>query len=288
MTASVPDIGLGCANLLEATLPELIDIAARAGFRRITVRPYAFAQALEAGWTEAALRGRLAGAGISVTMVDALTHALPGMPRVADLDARVQARLPRDLTDPPDETMCFRAATALGASIVNVTHYMGQSLPLQVLSDAVGAVCRRAEAQGIRISLEFLPESGFPDLPSAQAVVDACGAANVGVLLDVFHLDRSGGTVEDVLRLPPRAIAGIQLSDRRRPAAGTRHVPLSGRLLPGEGELPLRELVEAALQNSPAATVDIEVLNDELRALPPGEAAARLAAAAGAWRASIA
>ena len=42
MTVSVPDIGLGCANLLQATLPQFIDAAERAGFRRITVRTYAF------------------------------------------------------------------------------------------------------------------------------------------------------------------------------------------------------------------------------------------------------
>ena len=62
---------------------------------------------------------------------------------------------------------------------------------------------------------------------------------------------------------------------------------MSGRLLPGEGELPLREVVEAALQNGPDVIIDVEVLNDELRALPADEAAARLGAAAAAWRATM-
>jgi sugar phosphate isomerase/epimerase len=135
--------------------------------------------------------------------------------------------------------------------------------------------------------LEFFPDSGLPDLPFAQSVVEACGEANAAILLDVFHLDRSGGTVDSIRRLPPGAIAGIQLSDRNPPPPGTPHVPFSGRQLPGEGQLPLRQLVEAALENSPAATVDIEVLNDELRNLPPDDAAVRLAAAATAWRAGL-
>jgi sugar phosphate isomerase/epimerase len=287
MSVVVPEIGLGCANLLRASLPEFIDAAERAGFRRITVRPYAFTRALDAGWTESALEARLAGAGLAVTMIDALTHALPGTPRYAELAPDVRTRLPPDLVDPPDEATCFRAATALGASIVNVTHYLGRPLPLPVLAETVGAVCRRAAPLGLRICLEFIPDSGLRDLPFAQAVVDACGEPNAGLLLDVFHLDRSGGTVDDVRRLPPDAVAGIQLSDRTRTAAGTGHVPLSGRLLPGEGELPLRELVGAALQNSPAATLDIEVLNDELANLPFDEAATRLAAAANEWRATL-
>ena len=288
MKIAVPDIGLGCANLLQLTLPEFVDVAERAGFRRITARPYAFAHALGAGWTEAALQRRLADAEIAVTMIDALTHALPGMRPVSDLDLRVRERLPPDVLEPPDERTCFRAATALGASIVNVTHYMGRSLPVAVLADALGGVARRAAPLGLRLSVEFFPDSGLPDLHVAQAVIDACGEANTGLLLDVFHLDRSGGTVDDVRRLPPGAIAGIQLSDRRRPPQGTGHVPFGGRLVPGEGELPLHELVEAALENSPEATLDIEVLDEELRNLSPDDAAARLAAAARAWRAAFA
>jgi sugar phosphate isomerase/epimerase len=287
MTVAVPDIGLACANLLQLTLPEFIDVAERAGFRRITARPYAFAQALAAGWTETALRRRLADAGIAVTMIDALTHAFPGMRSVSELDAAVRDRLPPEVLDPPDEATCFRAAKVLGASIVNVTHYMGRPLPAGVLADALGGVARRAAAFELRISVEFIPDSGLPDLPFAQSVIESCGGGNVGLLLDVFHLDRSGGTVEEVHHLPRGAIAGIQLSDRTRPATGTAHVPLGGRLLPGEGELPLREVVAAALENSPDATVDIEVLNDELRHLPPDDAAARLASAARAWRAGL-
>jgi sugar phosphate isomerase/epimerase len=282
VSIAVPDIGLGCANLLSATLPEFIDAAERAGFRRITVRPYAFVAAIDAGWTEAAIQRRLADAGITVTMIDAIAGALPGTLERADEEVR--KRLPPDALDPIPEAECLRTATALGAQVVNVTHYLGRSLPVEVAADAVGEVCRHAAPLGLRVCLEFIPDSGLPDMPFAQAVVEACGEPNAGVLLDVFHLDRSGGTVDDVRRLPPGAIAGIQLSDRRRPPPGTAHVPLSGRLLPGDGELPLRELVEAALENSPDATIDVEVLNDELRALAPDDAAARLAEAVQAWR----
>jgi sugar phosphate isomerase/epimerase len=209
------------------------------------------------------------------------------MRAVADLDPEVQARLPPDVLDPPDEATCLSAATALGASIVNVTHYMGQPLPVEVLANALGAVARRAAPLGLQLAVEFFPDSGLPDLPFAQSVIEQCGEPNVSLLLDVFHLDRSGGTVDDVRRLPPCAIAGIQLSDRVRPAPGAEHVPFGGRVLPGDGDLPLRELVEAALENSPDATVDIEVLNDELRNMPPDDAAVRLAAAATLWRAAI-
>jgi hypothetical protein len=46
-------------------------------------------------------------------------------------------------------------------------------------------------------------------------------------------------------------------------------------------------LITAALENSPDATIDLEVLNEELRSLPMDEAAARLAAAGRAWTESL-
>src|SRR5262249_31334464 len=173
MTVAVPEIGLACANLLQLTLPEFVDVAERAGFRRITARPYAFAQAVDAGWTEGALQRRLADAGIAVTMIDALTHVFPGMPAVSELDAGLRARLPPDVLDPPDEAPCFRAATALGASIVNVTHYLGRSRPADVMADALSGVAERAATLELRISVEFIPDSGFPDLPFTQSVIES-------------------------------------------------------------------------------------------------------------------
>jgi sugar phosphate isomerase/epimerase len=259
-------------------------VAARAGFKRVTVSPYAFEKALEAGWSEQALERKVAAAGLTVTMIDALSGALPGTPRAADLDPGVRPLLPPEALDPPDEQTCFRAASALGASVVNVTHYMGRLVPVDALAEALAGVCRRAAPIGLRVCLEAIPNSGVPDLAFAQSIVDACGEHNAAVLLDVFHFDRAGSTIHDIQFLPRGAIAGIQLSDRRRPPPGTPHVPMSGRLLPGEGELPLREWVEAALANSPEATVDLEVLNDELRGLPADEAAACLAASATTWR----
>ena len=282
----IPDIGLGCGNLLRATLPELIDAAGKNGFRRITARPYTFAAALRDGHTEDSLRRQLTDQGIEVTMIDALTHALPGIPPPESLDPATRAAMPPEVLDPPDEETVWRTAEELGAPIVNVTHYLGVPVPIEQLAEAISGICRRARGRGLQIALEFIPDTGLPNLPFTQAVVEACGEPNCKITLDFFHLDRSGGTVEDVRRLPPNAIAGVQISDRVPPPPGTPYVPLRGRCMPGEGRLPLHDLVHATFENSPGATLDIEVLNAELSSLPIDEAAARLAAGARSWLAT--
>ena len=273
-------IGLGCANLLRASLPELIELAARHGFPTITVRPLAFVQALEAGTGEKMLRRLLADAGVRATLLDAIIDALPGVPPLETLDPEARALLPADVLRAPNTETCFRCAEALELPVVNVVHYRGPALPLEQMSEAVGAICLRAKARGFRISLEFLPESGLPSLPFTAAAIAASGAPNCGITLDVFHLDRGGGTVQDILALPPGLIANIQISDRTPSAPGTHAKPLTGRQMPGEGQIPLYALTNAALANSPNATLDIEVLNEELQKLPMDEAAARLAAGA--------
>jgi sugar phosphate isomerase/epimerase len=283
----LPEIGLGCGNLIQATLPELIDTAAEHGFRRITARPYTFAKALHAGCTEESLRKHLIDEDVEVTMIDALTHVLPGVPPPESLDDATRAVMPPDVLHPPDEETVFRAAEVLGASIVNLTHYLGVPVPLEQLADAIAGICARARERGLQIALEFIPGTGLADLRFTQAVIDACGAQNCGLTLDFFHLDRSGGTAEDVRRLPPDAISGVQLSDRVPPPPGTAHVPFQGRVMPGQGHLPLHDLVRAAFENSPRAMLDVEVLNAELSNLPIDEAAARLEAGVRSWLATL-
>jgi sugar phosphate isomerase/epimerase len=286
-TPILPEIGLGCANVLRASLPDLIEAAEHSGFRRITAHPYGFAAALGSGWTEVALRRRLEEAGLEVTMIDALADVFPGQRLRDGLAPDVRAALPPAVLDAPSQETGFRAAKALGAPLVAVNHYLGAPTPLENLAEALGQVCRRAGERGLTVCVEPIPGTGIPDLATGQALVESCDEANARVLLDVFHHDRSGGTIDDVRSLPTGAIAAVQLSDCVQSTRGSVHVPLAGRLMPGDGHLPLRDLVTAALVNNPSATIDVEVLNQELAALPPDEVARGLAAAVERWRAAF-
>ena len=50
-----------------------------------------------------------------------------------------------------------------------------------------------------------------------------------------------------------------------------------GRLLPGEGVLPLVQWLEVILRRDPVPTIGVEVFSEELVALKPGGAAGRVA-----------
>jgi sugar phosphate isomerase/epimerase len=116
---------------------------------------------------------------------------------------------------------------------------------------------------GIRLVLEFLPALGVRSLREADAIVDAVGDPRVGVLIDSLHLSRAGESPADaaaVVARDPARLPYVQLADA--PAAPPATDPASlidealhGRLLPGDGGLPLRALLDAV----PGVPVSVEL-----------------------------
>src|SRR5207249_1674731 len=99
-------------------------------------------------------------------------------------------------------------------------------------------------------------------LADAVRVVDRAGRPEGAVLVDALHLQRSGGTPADVAALAPQRLPYCQLCDApaepvwsggaqvlTEAPADALAVALTeartGRLMPGDGELPLRDLVDA-------------------------------------------
>ena len=273
------EIGLCWGTLHQATLPELIEAAARHGFSTLSFPPYLYADCLSAGSSPQAVLRQMRDAGVRLTVADAISAGLPGMP---DTPISFGGRLlPR-----PGEPDCFAMADALEAPLVNIAHFGAKPVSQAELTEAVGAICRRAKARGLGVVLEFVPQTGIADLGTALAIANDCGEANCRILLDSWHLARTGGTAADIRALPAGSIGAMQLSDRIPPMPGEAYVPMTGRLLPGEGSLPLYEIVAAALQNSPGLSAEVEVFSAELSALPVAAAAARTAAAMAKWRQS--
>jgi sugar phosphate isomerase/epimerase len=277
----LPDIGLCWGTINQANLIEMIEAAARHGFPTISFAPNLYHDALEAGFDRAALRRRLTDAGVRVRVIDGVSTGLPGLP---DDPIPYRGRWLRRY----DPAGCIEVAEAVGAPIVNVSHYRGDPVPLAVIAEAAGAASRLAAEHGITIALEFIPDSGIPDLAAGQAVVEMSGEANCTILLDSWHLVRSGGGVDDIRALPAGIIGAFQLADRIEPEPGASYVPMSGRTLPGEGELPLKEIVAAVLANNPGISIELEVFSEELAAMTVDAAAARTAAAVKAWIESLA
>jgi sugar phosphate isomerase/epimerase len=94
------------------------------------------------------------------------------------------------------------------------------------------------------------------------AVVNSCGAENAGALVDGIHFFRNGASIDE-LRANAGKVKHVQLCDVRGPAPKTSDAMIaearSGRLAPGEGELPLKELWTTA-KDSAAISVEVPLV----------------------------
>jgi sugar phosphate isomerase/epimerase len=98
---------------------------------------------------------------------------------------------------------------------------------------------------GIRYYLEPLAWTPIAPLADAVAAVDAAERDNVGLVLDFWHLWQSGATPDQLARLDPRIIAGVDFSDSLGGPGGGDASQASRQVWPGEGSIPLREWVAA-------------------------------------------
>jgi sugar phosphate isomerase/epimerase len=249
---------LCCMTVRQASLPELIDLAGQQGFGSVTATPFLIERA---GVDLDELRQRSLDSGVVIGYIDGLCSPLPGTPEGVT------------------EERCFALAEGLGAPAVNVVHFGGRAVPFDQMADVLGGVAARAARHDLQILLEFLPGTGIPDLSVALALVRSVGRDNLRVMLDTWHLARTGGGPDDLVGDAATLIGGLQVSDRCRVQDSQPYVSMSGRYLPGEGELPLLELVRPVVAAHPDLPIGVEVINDELRALPAEHAASAAAVA---------
>jgi len=126
-------------------------------------------------------------------------------------------------------------------------------------------VCELAEPHGIVVVCEFLPIFPLNTLSMAAEIVGTSGASNGGVLIDNLHLSRSGSPMDDVKAMPIDLFPYLQICDAPAQCptdfTGLLDEALNGRLCPGEGSLPIVELLEAI----PAVPLSFEVRSKFLR-----------------------
>ena len=187
-------------NVDDATFERVVQANAAAGFTSFSLWSF---WATSYG-TERA-RALLDAAGIRVPAVEAVMQWAAG-PSAA-LDAEMAS-----MTD---------TATALGAEMVVACTLAPTVASFDGATAGFRAACDQAAAHDLRVCIEFFPWSGMPDLATAWRVVDASGAPNGGILIDMMHWQhQDGGPDFDLLeQIPGERIHYVQVCDTVPPRA---------------------------------------------------------------------
>jgi sugar phosphate isomerase/epimerase len=228
-------------TVLDTTPPELVTVAAAAGFQavgiRLTATPSVGVPPYDMLGDTPLMREtllRLRDTGLSVLDTEFLRFEpdLPvGVPEgFLEASARLGARHVLVMSAEPDETRTL---------------------------DRFSDLCDRAAAFGLDVCLEFAIYTGVRTIAHAAEFVKRSQRRNASVLIDALHWSRSGGTPAHVATVDPALFRYAQLCDAvpemPRDTPGLIREARTGRLLPGEGVLPLADLVAALPATLPLA-----------------------------------
>lgn len=200
-----------------------------------------------------------------------------------DLDppSRAELRSLRSALDRTGLTLLDAEVVRIGthdsatiAGVVDAAGELGAQHLLAVSDlDDDGATCAalselsdHARGVGLRVVVEFMRFTAIRTLQHAFAIVEATGDPTIGVLVDPLHLARSGGHPSELADVDRSRLAYIQLCDApaQAPAGdlqGLIEEARHRRLMPGSGELPLEELLQAVAH----VPISVEVHNDLAR-----------------------
>jgi sugar phosphate isomerase/epimerase len=124
--------------------------------------------------------------------------------------------------------------------------------------DQLAVFAEMAGERGMLSTIELCPVLTINNLDSALAAVRHVGRPDFNLLLDTMHLGRSGASAAQLAALDPALIGYVQLCDAPRVPKEPNYLKEATfeRMVPGEGEMPLREYLAALPQH---VTISLEV-----------------------------
>jgi sugar phosphate isomerase/epimerase len=252
---------------------EHLTAAEAGGFNSLAVAPEAYRQAISSGLSAKDMVAMASDKGVALRHLDTLTDWAPV--RVpSEIDAGLRSRF--DVS--ADE--CFAICEALGLeTILAVAGYDEGAIPLEVLVEGFGRLCDRAAQNGLWVDLEFMPFWGLPDLATAWAIVAAAQRKNAGIMVDTWHFSKGNPDFALLKSLPGECLVSVQVADALQAQQGATlfEDTVRFRKFPGEGELPIAEILAILHKKGHLRRIGPEVFSDEADALPPEIAGKRSA-----------
>jgi sugar phosphate isomerase/epimerase len=172
--------------------------------------------------------------------------------------------------------MLLTAAEALRARHIKVGDFDMNVIPMPRLIESFAALCAEAANHGTKILFELIVDAMIRTLPEAMEMIKGSGAKNGGIMIDLWHVVKLGIPYEDVARIPPQYLLGIELNDGTQECPWDLHEDtIHHRRLCGEGEFDVKGFVECMLKAGYKGPWGIEVLSQELRKRPFNETVTR-------------
>ncbi|MFB6196359.1 MAG: sugar phosphate isomerase/epimerase family protein [Haloplanus sp.] len=168
------------------------------------------------------------------------------------------------------KALLFEAAAALDARHVKIGNIPRISRPVSQVEESFAELCAEAADYDTNVAFEFMAEDGvFDTFQDALDMIRRVDASNGGIVLDTWHLAKSGVDFEELREIDLDDLAWVEVNDGYVDAdMGRTEETTSHRLLPGDGEYDVPGFVSAVRDTGYDGPWGVEVLNAELRRLP--------------------
>ena len=238
---------------LSGALDEKLQAIAAAGFKGVEIFEN---DLLSFSGTTADVRRMVSDLGLTTVTFQPFRD-FEGMPE--PLRARILARAERK----------FEMMEQLGCDLLLVCS--------NVSPESIGGIDRAAAdlhelgesaaTHGIRIGFEALAWGRhINDYRDAWEVVRRADHPAVGLILDTFHILARGTDLKPMRSIPPDRIFLVQVTDAPRLEMDYLSWSRHFRCLPGQGELPLMDFMEALHATGFDGLISLEIFNDQFRA----------------------
>lgn len=159
--------------------------------------------------------------------------------------------------DPREFERALDLAARIGARTAVAIHADGTST--DEAAQRLGALCELAASYGIGVAIEPIAMGTTRTIAEGVALVEASGAMNAGLVVDLLHLVRTGQRPRDLEAVDPRHLFSFQVCDGpAEPGSFEEQLDeaMSNRLVPGAGDF---QVVEFLSRRPEQCLVGLEV-----------------------------
>jgi sugar phosphate isomerase/epimerase len=255
------DYSLAHLTVLSLTPPQVVDVAARTGYRYVSLRL------------------------TRVTPAEPLYDLAHNKPMMKETKARLAATGVAVL-----DVELFRMDPSLDAEsfihVLTATAELGARNVIAQLPDPdrnraterCARLCDLAKPFGIFVNLEFPHWTETGDLSTAAQVVRAVNRSNAAILVDMLHFARSASSREELAAVPREWFRFAHVCDAAVEVpptiAGIIHTARDERQFPGEGGIDVKGILACMPQDIPYS---LEIPREVLTKAVGPEEVARLA-----------
>jgi len=171
--------------------------------------------------------------------------------------------------------MLLSAAETLHAKHVKVGDFNREPCTFDHLVESFAGLCADAAKHGTSIAFETMGAAVVSTLGDSLRMVSEAGAKNGGIMLDIWHVVDRGMSLEEVSRIPPRFLMGIELNDARMDGSRIRTDDANPRTFCGRGNFDISGFVKAVRKSGYDGPWGVEVIGEELLTMSLHELAER-------------